>query len=106
MINRDLKAPARGEVLGTAQRSASWAVSEHDAASARSCGRLAAQWLTGLANNGHMASPDGEPIALSTAAGVVRGVPSRWQRKRPRELGEFHEWLKPLISPLDPLNKE
>ncbi|MFV0407156.1 MAG: 6-phosphofructokinase [Propioniciclava sp.] len=105
LVSAALDVPARGEVLGTIQRSASWAVSRFDAEVARESGRRAAA-LVRAGTSGVMADASGQPHPLGVVAGAVRSVPTRWRTPDPEDLSDFHAWLRPLISPLVHLNEE
>lgn len=102
-VGRKLGVSARGEVMGTAQRSSSALVSSRDRREAEKLGRVAANWLLDpLAPTGVMVSldsaGDATPVALAEVAGRVRHVPERWQKQCPSELQEFYEWIDPLIE--------
>lgn len=100
LVQDRLNLPARGEILGTAQRSATWAVSRYDADIAARSAQHAAQLLITGDQSGVMATPTGESVALSDVGGLVRSVPDHWRTTDPTHLSEFHDWLKPLIQPL------
>lgn len=103
-VRSSLGLPARGEVLGCTQRSASWAVTRFDAALARDCGALAFEWLIGGDVDAVMVGvgPGGPtPAPLSQVGGTVRVVPEAWRSANPSELTSFHEWLMPFVTELD-----
>jgi 6-phosphofructokinase 1 len=106
LVGDRLGLPARGEVLGMVQRSASALASELDVREAgelgRHAARLALDGATGVMA-GIMREPSaGRPshlaeIDLTAVAGQGRPVPDRWVTDDPRELDSFHDWLAPLI---------
>ena len=111
LVAERLGLTARGEVIGTVQRSASSAVGAIDAREAEAVGRLAGEWL--LAPDGPRdvmvsltpdRSPDYRsdftPVDLAEVGGVVRSVPTEWRHHDPTRLEAFHDWLQPLIDPV------
>ncbi len=109
LVAERLSLPARGEVLGVAQRCASYLVSEVDAVEAENVGRLAAVTLADPhAPTAVMVGLDRQPAAtyhathplvpLTDVASRVREVPERWRRRNPAELNEFYAWLEPLVT--------
>lgn len=109
LVAEQLGLTARGEVIGTLQRSASAAVSTVDAREATTVGRLAGEWLLstdGPRNVMVSLTPEREPVYrggfapvdLATAGAVERAVPQRWRHHDPTQLETFHDWLQPLID--------
>ncbi|WP_022885824.1 6-phosphofructokinase [Glaciibacter superstes] len=111
-VRENLGFAARGEVIGTLQRSASTAISAVDAEEAKTVGAIAATWLTSGEHTDVMvgievadsatAAPETyvasfTPISLGTVAGHVRAVPEMWRESDPQQLSTFYDWLDPLI---------
>ncbi|GAA5140610.1 6-phosphofructokinase [Pseudonocardia adelaidensis] len=109
LVTSELGLPARGEVLGVAQRCSSHLVSAVDAREAVDVGRVAARTLLDrtaptrvmvgvqrLPGPGYRAHHPLVPLA--GVAARVRGVPERWRRRDPARLGDFHTWLAPLVT--------
>ncbi|NED96085.1 hypothetical protein G1H11_12275 [Phytoactinopolyspora alkaliphila] len=108
LVTTELGLPARGEVLGVAQRCVSALTSEVDAVEARRAGVEAARVLTGPSSGtAVMVGIDRCPgddyavtyplIPLHDAAGRTRTLPDRWRTSDPRDLRSFHSWLAPLV---------
>ena len=108
LVTTELGLPARGEVLGVAQRCASHLVSAADAAEAVEVGRLAAHTLldrtaptevmVGVQRGpGPGYRPHHPLVPLADVASRVRTVPERWRHRDPADLGDFHTWLAPLV---------
>jgi 6-phosphofructokinase 1 len=103
-VNTELRVAARGEVLGMAQRSTGALASVVDRAEATEAGRHAAKLLadraTGLMVGLHRL--DGQttydPVPLAAVAGRTRPVPPRWRSTDPADLGDFYDWLSPLLG--------
>lgn len=109
LVTTRLGLPARGEVLGVAQRCASHLVSAADAREAAEVGRLAAGTLLDRsAPTAVMVGVQRRPgpgyrahhplVPLADVASRVRTVPERWRRRDPADLGDFHTWLAPLVT--------
>lgn len=109
LVTNRLGLPARGEVLGAAQRCASNLVSAADTGEAVDVGRLAAAaLLDGSAPTAVMVGLQRRPgpgyrphhplVPLADVASRVRTVPERWRRRDPADLGDFHTWLTPLVT--------
>ncbi|NEE00703.1 6-phosphofructokinase [Phytoactinopolyspora halotolerans] len=126
LVSAELGLPARGEVLGVAQRCVSALVSPVDAAEAERVGYEAARALamsppmtTDAATAGSSAAaavmvgierhPGAEYavsyplVPLREVAGRTRMVPGHWQTSEPLDLGSFHTWLAPLVRSAQPL---
>ncbi|WP_091253060.1 6-phosphofructokinase [Micromonospora matsumotoense] len=104
LVRTELAVAARGEVLGMAQRSAGALASDVDRTEATEAGRHAAKLLadraTGLMVGLHR-RPGGtgyDPVPLAEVAGRTRPVPPRWRTTQPADLGDFHDWLSPLLG--------
>jgi len=108
LVTTELGLPARGEVLGVAQRCASHLVSAADAAEAVEVGRLAAHTLLDrtaptevMVGVQRRPEPGYRPhhplVPLADVASRVRTVPERWRHRDPADLGDFHTWLAPLV---------
>jgi 6-phosphofructokinase len=109
LVSTRLGLPARGEVLGVAQRCASHLVSRADAAEAVDVGRRAAATLLDRsAPTAVMVGVQRRPgpgyhvqhplVPLAAVASRVRTVPERWRRRDPADLADFHTWLAPLVT--------
>jgi 6-phosphofructokinase 1 len=109
LITGELGLPARGEVLGVAQRCSSHLVSAADAREATEVGRLAATTLLDRAAPGDVMvgvgrlpgagyRPHHPLVPLAEVASRVRTVPERWRHRDPAALGDFHSWLAPLVT--------
>lgn len=109
LVAERLSLTARGEVIGTLQRSASMSVSAIDDAEARAVGRIAGEWL--VSDDGPRQamvclSPDRDggyrsryvPADLAEVGGIGRPVPDSWRHHEPTRLSSFHDWLEPLIE--------
>jgi ATP-dependent phosphofructokinase / diphosphate-dependent phosphofructokinase len=109
LVTGELGLPARGEVLGVAQRCSSHLVSAADAREATEVGRLAATTLLDRAAPGDVMvgvgrlpgagyRPHHPLVPLAEVASRVRTVPERWRHRDPAALGDFHSWLAPLVT--------
>ncbi len=116
-ITAGLGVPARGEVLGMVQRSASGLASAADVREASAVGRAAAGLLVGRPDHSLdleagmdavMVTTVRDPgpsyavhhgtVPLADVAGRDRPVPKEWQTNEPSDLDDFHTWLAPLIA--------
>lgn len=105
LVSDELGLPARGEVLGMVQRSASALASELDVREAGEIGRHAARLaldgatgvMAGLVPDASTGSTTLAELPLDTVAGRGRPVPDHWVTDDPLELASFHDWLAPLI---------
>jgi ATP-dependent phosphofructokinase / diphosphate-dependent phosphofructokinase len=116
-LSSALGVPARGEVLGMVQRSASRLASDVDVREAFDIGLAAAGLLTGrpsgaldVANGTQavMVTTVREPgdgyavryatVPLTAVAGRTREVPDKWRTDDPAALDEFYQWLAPLVA--------
>jgi ATP-dependent phosphofructokinase / diphosphate-dependent phosphofructokinase len=116
-LSSALGVPARGEVLGMVQRSASGFASAVDVREAAAVGRSAAGLLIdrpddavdiGGGTDAVMVATVREPadayavhfatVPLVEVAGRTRKVPERWRTDDPAALGDFYDWLAPLIT--------
>jgi 6-phosphofructokinase 1 len=102
MAEHSLGVPARGEVLGIAQRATSALVSPRDRHEAGRAGTAAVQYLA----DGHrdvMVSlhADGtmRPVALDQVAGRSRPLPSHWIPAPEGVSASFRHWIEPLAGP-------
>ena len=109
LVTTRLGLPARGEVLGVAQRCASHLVSAVDAGESVEVGRrAAAALLDRSAPTAVMVGVQRRPgpgyrahhplVPLADVASRVRTVPERWRRRDPADLADFHAWLAPLVT--------
>jgi 6-phosphofructokinase 1 len=111
LVTAELGLPARGEVLGVAQRCASALASEVDAVEAARAGVEAARVLTEAGTSADVAAMVGihrcpsdsydvtyPLVPLHDVAGRARTVPECWQTSDPRDLRSFHSWLAPLVG--------
>jgi 6-phosphofructokinase 1 len=107
LVGDRLGLPARGEVLGMVQRSASAWASNLDLREAEQLGhhaaRLALDGASGImVGSVRDPAPEGPTrvavIDLAAVAGRGRPVPDRWVTHDPRELDSFQDWLAPLIG--------
>ncbi|MBL7259470.1 6-phosphofructokinase [Paractinoplanes lichenicola] len=102
LVSAELGVAARGEVLGMAQRSTGALASERDRAEAAEAGRHAAKLLadraSGLMVGVHRHANTYDPVPLTEVAGLTRPVPPQWRSTNPADLGDFHDWLSPLLG--------
>ena len=104
LVHTELDVAARGEVLGMAQRSTGALASAVDRAEAGEAGRHAAKLLadraTGLMVGLHRVGGQTtyDPVPLAEVAGRTRPVPPRWRSTNPADLGDFYDWLSPLLG--------
>ncbi|WP_129667253.1 6-phosphofructokinase [Phytoactinopolyspora endophytica] len=121
MVASELALPARGEVLGVAQRCASALASGVDAVEAELVGYEAARLLIGSGSRVCGGGPDGAVmvgiervpgaeyavtyplVPLNDVIGLTRTVPDRWRTSEPLDLRSFHDWLTPLVCPVEPV---
>lgn len=107
LVTAELGVAARGEVLGMVQRSAGALAGDVDRREATEAGRHAARLLadgrSGLMVGLHRVGTDPyaagyDPVPLAQVAGHTRPVPAPWRTTDPADLGDFHDWLTPLIA--------
>ncbi|WP_107074473.1 6-phosphofructokinase [Micromonospora sp. MH33] len=104
LVSTELGVAARGEVLGMVQRSSGALASDVDRAEAAEAGRHAAKLLadraTGLMVGLHRSAGQTgyDPVPLAEVAGRTRPVPPQWRSTNPADLGDFHDWLSPLLG--------
>lgn len=106
LVGDELGLPARGEVLGMVQRSASALASELDVREAGDLGhhaaRLALDGRTGVmagivSDTTTSGATTVAELPLSAVAGHGRPVPDHWVTDDPHQLDSFHDWLARLI---------
>jgi ATP-dependent phosphofructokinase / diphosphate-dependent phosphofructokinase len=107
LVTAELGVAARGEALGMVQRCAGALASEVDRQEAAEAGRQAAKLLgdqatavmVGVQRTGSDPYTTGyQPVPLAEVAGQVRPVPPQWRTTTPTELGDFYQWLAPLLG--------
>lgn len=106
LVERRLGLRTRADVLGTIQRSASFAVSRVDREEAREVGRVAAGLLGDGASGLMVGIERGEderyvsrtvPVPLAEVGGRNRRLPEEWLVEPDRPPTAFQRWLEPLI---------
>lgn len=100
--------PARGEVLGTQQRSALTFVTEADLQVARLVGQEAGQYVlrgrSGIMVGTRRAASTPllfhlYPVPFTDVAGLLSPLPGGFWRNDVLGTGQFSDWLRPLIAP-------
>jgi 6-phosphofructokinase len=114
IVTDEVGCPARGDILGVAQRCSSALASQVDLDEAEEVGRRAVRLLTEGGDTAVMVGidraddrdagyrPSYAAVPLAAVAGRTRGVPHRWQTNDPGALTGFHDWLRPLLEPASP----
>ncbi|AYY11712.1 diphosphate--fructose-6-phosphate 1-phosphotransferase [Actinobacteria bacterium YIM 96077] len=105
IVGSELGIAARGEVLGTLQRAASFATSSQDRRLAYELGQAAAGHVD-RGDGGLMVRIEGSgtsdvrvgTIALEAVAGHERPLPAEWVATPDDPCEPFQQWLRPLID--------